>query len=74
MYGAAPSNADLVGKFYQNVLHRAGEAGGLAFWTKVLDDHAVTPAAVLASFSESAENQAALIGVEQAGIAYVPQG
>ena len=74
MYGAAPSNADLVGKFYTNVLHRAGDAGGIAFWTGVLDNHSVTAAGALAGFSESPENQAALIGVIGNGIGYVPFG
>ncbi len=73
-YGTAPSNVDMVNKFYQNVLHRAGETGGVNFWVGVLDSKAVTPAEVLAGFSESAENQAALVGVMANGIAYTHFG
>ena len=74
LYGANPSNADIVTRFYANVLHRAPDAAGAAYWTGVLDSHAATSAAVLAQFSESAENQAALVGVTQHGIAYTAFG
>jgi len=73
-YGANPSNASLVSNFYSNVLHRTPDAGGSAFWLNILDSHAGNAADVLASFSESAENQAALIGVIGHGIAYTPYG
>ena len=69
-YGENPSNAEIVNKFYQNVLHRTGESGGIAFWNGVLDQHAATVAEVLVGFSESLENQVALIGVLQNGFAY----
>lgn len=64
-YGTGLSNHDLVAKFYENVLHRPADAGGLDFWTGVLDTHAATGAQVLAAISESPENidgTAALIG------------
>lgn len=80
LYGAHPGNAELVDKLYRNVLHRAGEAAGVAYWIGVLERGAATRAQVLAWFSESAENRA---GVRQAilggiyyledGVAYVPQ-
>lgn len=70
LYGTAPSNADLVAGFYANVLHRAPDATGQAFWTDVLDRHAVSIADVLIQFSESPENVAALTGVMQNGIHY----
>ena len=70
LYGAAPTHLEMVNKFYENVLHRAGEAGGVSFWVGVLDSNAVTPADVLAGFSESAENQAALVGAISNGISY----
>lgn len=72
MYGAAPSNADIVSKLYENVLHRAGEPAGVAYWLDVLDSKAATVAEVLANFSEGAENKAALIGVVENGMAYIP--
>ena len=70
MYGAAPSNAQVVDLLYQNVLHRPGEAGGVAYWNNVLDQGQANVAQVLASFSESAENVAALVGVLEHGFAY----
>jgi hypothetical protein len=47
---------------------------GQAFWTGGLDSHAATVADVLAHFSESDENVAALIGTMQAGMKYEPYG
>jgi hypothetical protein len=80
LYGANPGNAEFVDKLYRNVLHRAGEAAGIAYWRDVLDRGASTRAQVLAGFSESAENQAgvrqAIVGgmvYLEAGVAYVPQ-
>ncbi|MEN9865532.1 MAG: hypothetical protein RL748_1122, partial [Pseudomonadota bacterium] len=69
-YGSAPSNLDLATKFYQNVLHRNPDAGGLNFWVDALNSHRATPEMVLAQFAESPENQAALAGVIDAGITF----
>jgi hypothetical protein len=74
LFGANASNAQLVEGMYRHVLHRAPEAGGTAYWIDVLDRGAATKAQVLQGFSESAENQAALIGVIGHGIAYLPYG
>ena len=62
------------GKFYQNVLNRPGEAGGIDYWVGLLDNKQVSVADVLMGFSESAENKAALVGVMANGIAYDPFG
>ncbi|WP_296942362.1 DUF4214 domain-containing protein [uncultured Massilia sp.] len=73
-YGAATSHRELVNKYYENILHRAPDAGGLDFWTGVLDSHGASVAQVLAAISESTENRegtAALIGN---GFAYTPWG
>jgi uncharacterized delta-60 repeat protein len=70
LYGAQASNAELVNKFYANVLHRAPDAAGSAYWLDVLDMHTMNVGEVLAQFSESAENQAALVGVISAGVSY----
>ncbi len=67
-YGAKLTNAQLVDAFYQNVLNRPGEAGGVAFWNGVLNA-GNPPEVVLAGFSESAENKAALAGLSTSGIA-----
>lgn len=55
-YGANLSNHDLVNGFYENVLHRAPDADGLAYWTGLLDRHAATGAQVLAAISDSPEH------------------
>ena len=57
LYGARPSNADIIGKFYQNVLHRAPDQGGYDYWVSVLDKAMASPSAVLAAFGESPENK-----------------
>jgi hypothetical protein len=54
----SPDNATFVSELYQNVLGRAGEPAGIAFWQNQLDTNAQTRAQVLVSFSESPENQA----------------
>jgi hypothetical protein len=72
IYGASPSGADIVSRIYENVLHRPGEKAGIDFWAAALDSKAATVAEVLVGFSESAENQAALVGVTANGITYTP--
>lgn len=52
---------------YANALHRAREVGD-NYWTQQLDS-GVTREQALIGFSESVENQTALIGVIEAGIA-----
>ena len=71
-YGSKAGNAAIVATFYENVLHRAGEAAGAAYWTNVLDTQAGTLAQVLIGFSESAENQAALAPLIGNGFPYLP--
>lgn len=74
IYGASPTNAQIIDKLYQNILHRAGEAAGVAYWLEVLDKQQDTVAGVLANFSEGTENQAALAGLIGNGFAYTPYG
>jgi hypothetical protein len=74
MYGTAPTNVDLVGKFYEHVLHRPAEKGGFDFWVGVLDRHAASVADVLMAISESNENQTALAALIGNGFAYTPYG
>lgn len=69
---AALDETQFVNQLYLNVLHRAGEQGGVDFWTGHLVAHHLTPAEVLAAFAESAENQAALIGTISQGMPYTP--
>ena len=67
-YGSL-NNSAFVTQLYQNVLHRAPDAGGLAFHVGNLNN-GMARADVLVGFSQSPENQAALIGVISAGISY----
>lgn len=71
-YGTSLSSSDFVTLLYQNVLHRAPDAGGLGTWTNLLDTNQWSRAQVLIGFSESTENKAALIGVMQAGMEFIP--
>lgn len=73
IYGSNPTALQLVNKLYENVLHRPGEAAGIAYWTKVLEGGA-SVAAVLASFSESPENQAGVAAVIGNGFSYTIYG
>lgn len=69
--GANPSNADFLTKLYKNVLHRTPDQSGYDFWMNFLKA-GVSREQVLMDFSESAENQAAVIGSIQHGIEYIP--
>ena len=62
-------DSKFVTQLYINVLHRPGESAGLAYHVNDLA-HGAQRATILANFSESPENQAALIGVIGAGIFY----
>lgn len=68
-YGSL-SNAQFITQLYANVLNRAPDAGGFAYHTGNLASGANSRADVVVGFSESPENQAALIGVMQNGMAY----
>jgi Ca2+-binding RTX toxin-like protein len=71
LYGINPSNEDLVKAMYANVLHRTPEAEGFNFWMGHLAN-GLSRADMLAYFSESPENKAALIGVLENGFTYTP--
>ena len=59
-----------VEQLYRNVLDRPGEAGGVAYWTGLLEDGLASRAIVLAGFAESAENRDALAPVIGTSIWY----
>jgi hypothetical protein len=73
LYGGALGDAAFIDKLYRNVLHRAGDQPGLDYWSDVLAS-GVPRAAVLVSFSESPENQAAVLKVIGNGFDYIPYG
>lgn len=68
MYGINPTDAQFVSLLYTNALHRTADTAGLNYWVGQLSSGAQTRAQALIRFSESAENQATLIGVIQNGI------
>lgn len=72
LYGANASDAQFVGLLYNNVLHRSAEGAGYDYWMKALTELHTPREQVLAFFSESAENQAQVIGAIQNGIEFMP--
>lgn len=72
VYGLVSNNRELVTKYYANILHRAPEAAGLAYWTDVLDHKAASVAQVLADISESAENRDGVAMLIGNGFEYTP--
>lgn len=79
VYGSATDNESIVRRFYQNVLHREPDAGGLAFWTDALNRNLASMPAVLTQISESPEGQLGVmnaiangIATQEAGIDYLP--
>jgi serralysin len=68
-YGAL-DNSKFVNQLYLNVLDRNGEPAGIAGWVNGLAN-GLTRADVLKGFSESAENQANVLGQIKNGIPYV---
>ena len=68
-YGSLDNTA-FITRLYRNVLHRGPDAAGLAYHANDLATGASDRAQLLANFSESQENQAALIGSIQNGMAY----
>ena len=69
-YGTNPSNASYVDNLYQNVLHRSGDAGGVAYWNQQLNTGAVTKAYVLEQFATLPEGAANVAPTIAHGIAY----
>lgn len=74
LYGAAPSNAELVTRLYRNILDREPEQAGYEYWLDVLDRKLVDLPSLLAQFSESGENRAAVAELIANGVNYLPYG
>ncbi len=66
LYGNNPSDSAFVTLLYDNVLHRAPDAGGYAYWMNELA-HGVTREQALIGFSESTENKVALMAFDMDG-------
>lgn len=73
-YDASLDSTGLVTRFYQNILGRAPEKGGLDHWVGVLERKAATVAEVLAAISESGENVAGTAALIGNGVDYLPYG
>jgi hypothetical protein len=71
LYGASPTNTQIVTKFYENVLHRAPEFGGYNYWLGMLNS-GLSVSNALAAFSESPENVSGVSGTISSGIRYTP--
>ena len=69
-YGTNPSNASYVDKLYLNVLGRAGESGGVAYWNEQLDAGNISKAAVLVQFATLAEGATKVASLIANGIPY----
>ncbi|MDT8878363.1 DUF4214 domain-containing protein [Halomonas saccharevitans] len=69
-YGADVSNDEFLDALYLNVLDRTPDQGGFEFWTVQMDEAGSTRSQVLASFSESSENQDNVAGLIGQGIVY----
>lgn len=69
-FGYDFSNANFVARLYHNVLGREGESAGLQYWSGQIESGSMNKAAVLASFSESAENVAGVAPDIQNGFWY----
>jgi serralysin len=69
-YGANPTNLSYVSNLYQNVLGRAGEAGGVAYWTGEMDAGRISKAQALASFATLPEGAGIVAPLIANGIQY----
>ena len=63
-YGASLSNAAFVDALYQNVLSRGGDAGGVAYWNRMLDNKLQDRSDVLVEFTQLPE----FVGISAANI------
>lgn len=68
-FGPLQNTAAFVTSLYRNVLDREPDAGGLAYWTQVIDA-GQSRQAVLVAFSDAPENLAKVIGETGNGIEY----
>lgn len=67
LVGANAGDAEIITALYHNVLDRAPDASGFAYWSDALADRAIDVAGMLVAFSKSPENQARVIGSLQVG-------
>jgi hypothetical protein len=68
---SALSPGDFVSALYQNVLHRAGDTGGIQYWTNILQQGG-SQASVVVGFADSPENRAQTAGATHANWVFIP--
>lgn len=71
-YGAAPTHAQIITAIYRNVLQRAPDEGGAAYWLQHLAN-GMPLERLLVEFSESPENKKRVAAETELGIAYPRQ-
>lgn len=71
LYAGANTNSAFIDVLYENVLHRAPDNDGRAYWLQAMQ-RGEDRGALLMSFSESPENVAAAAVVIGAGFSYAP--
>jgi hypothetical protein len=69
-YGSNPTNASYISNLYQNVLGRAGEAGGVAYWTGEMNAGRVSKAQALVQFATLPEGAGIVAPLIANGIQY----
>lgn len=68
LYGNTISNESFVSQLYANVLRRAGDPSGYAYWVNLLNGRNISRTDVLMSFSESEENKSNVFAAIRNGI------
>lgn len=71
-YGDNLTDAQYITQLYANVLHRGVDQFESNYWLDLLAHNNTTRVDMLTFFSESPENQAALVGLTQNGVEYTP--
>lgn len=69
LYGTAPANTDIVTALYKNVLHRAPDEAGAAYWLQQMTT-GLSVENVLIQFSESKENKDQVAPEVELGIGF----
>ena len=69
LIGSSPPNAHILTAVYRNVLHRAPDEAGFAYWLNQMDN-GVSVQRLLIDFSESAENKQQVASEVALGIPY----
>ncbi|MFZ6647757.1 DUF4214 domain-containing protein [Undibacterium sp. TJN25] len=73
LYGDNISDNAFLTALYSNVLHRAPDQAGFDYWNGRVSD-GMSRAGILASFNESDENIAQVVGQMSHGIEFIPYG